>query len=83
MNALGWQYQNGRGGLAKDEIKALDWYRKSAAHGNNVAMANIGDMYLKGMAGLPASKTQATAWFRKAAAAGNSSAQKYLRRKAP
>jgi len=37
MNNLGWMYENGRGGVPKDDAQAVSWYRKSADAGNTRA----------------------------------------------
>ena len=38
-------YQNGQGGLAKDDTQAVIWYRKAAEAGNATGMSNLGFMY--------------------------------------
>lgn len=38
---LGSAYENGIGGLQKDDIKAQEWYRRSAEHGNLDAKAKL------------------------------------------
>ncbi len=41
QTALGWMYQNGRGGLRKDKAEAVKWYRKAAAQENTTAQDNL------------------------------------------
>jgi TPR repeat protein len=71
MTNLGVMYQNGQGGLAKDETQAVIWYRKAAEAGNTNGMTNLGFMYQNGQGGLEKDDTQAVIWYRKAAEAGN------------
>jgi hypothetical protein len=53
QNNLGVMYENGRGGLAKDEVEAVRWYRKAADQGYSEAQVNLGRMYENGRGGLP------------------------------
>jgi hypothetical protein len=41
MAHLGMMYENGRGGLPKDDSQAVNWYRKAAAAGNDYAVAAL------------------------------------------
>jgi TPR repeat protein/Zn-dependent protease with chaperone function len=70
MSGLGFMYENGRGGLSRDDVQAVSWYRKATDAGNARAMANLGRMYAFGLGGLPRDDVQAVSWFRKAADAG-------------
>ena len=45
MCNLGVYYAYGKGGLTKDETKAVEWYRKAAEAGNARAMCNLGYCY--------------------------------------
>lgn len=56
-------------GVTKDYAKAMDLYRKAAAHGHPRAMSSIGVMFMMGEGVTPDYK-QAVSWFRKAAEAG-------------
>jgi TPR repeat protein len=47
---VGFNYDTGRG-VAPDPIKALVWYRKSAAQGHPLAQRNLGDYYSMGKEG--------------------------------
>ena len=38
---LGVRYETGRGGLPKDEAKAVEWYRKAAEQGDADARNNL------------------------------------------
>jgi len=67
-------YQNGLGGLKKDEATAFEWYRKAADKGHAAAMNMIGRYYHEGWGGLEEDKSAALKWFRKAADKGNAAA---------
>jgi hypothetical protein len=71
MNWLGVMYENGRGGLPKDDAQAVGWYRKAADAREAWGMNNLGVMYANGRGGLPKDDAQAVSWYRKAADAGN------------
>ncbi len=58
-------YSNGRG-VPKDEVVAVNWFRKSADQGNAQAQRNLGSMYEYGR-GVPKSETEAVNWYRKSA----------------
>ena len=68
---LGVMYQNGQGGLPKDEVQAVSWFRKAAEAGDAHGMSSLGAMYENGQGGLPKDDAQAASWFRKAAEAGD------------
>ena len=51
MNNLGILYEQGQG-VSKDIEKALEWYQKSAAAGEPIAMENIADIYNDGRSGI-------------------------------
>jgi hypothetical protein len=44
---LGWCYDTGEG-VAKDQVQAVSWYRKSAEQGNAQGQLNLGYSYDKG-----------------------------------
>ena len=71
-------YEDGRGGLPKDEAQAVNWYRKAADNGNATAMNNLAQSYKNGGCGLPKDEAQAVNWYRKAADAGNIDAMNNL-----
>jgi TPR repeat protein len=52
MAYLGRMYEEGRGGLAKDDAEAVLWYRRGAEAGNEPAMASLAYMYEHGHGGL-------------------------------
>jgi TPR repeat protein len=70
MAALGLLYENGRGGLPKDDVRAVGLYRKAADGGEPLAMYRLGYMYENGRGGLPRDEPRAVELFRKAANAG-------------
>ena len=71
MYKLGVCYDFGKGGLTKDETKAVEWYKKAAEAGNATAMCNLGNCYEYGKGGLTEDEAKAVEWYRKAAEAGN------------
>ena len=71
MNNLGWMYENGQGGLAKDEAEAAKWYRKAADLGHARAMNNLGVMYKNGDGALEKDEAEAVKLYRKAAELGD------------
>ena len=71
MCNLGIYYEYGKGGLTKDEIKAVEWYQKAAKAGNATAMCNLGIYYEYGEGGLTKDEAKAVEWYRKAAEGGN------------
>ena len=58
---LGWMYYEGNG-VAKDAIKAIEWYRKAAMQGDAGAQINLGLMYSQGD-GVEQDNVVAYAWF--------------------
>ena len=44
MNNLGYAYDYGKGGLTKDEAKAVEWYRKAAEGGNFWAAVRLQEL---------------------------------------
>lgn len=77
MLALGWMYENGNG-VQKDEIKAVEFYRRAAEANNSGAIYALALLYWSGQAGLPVDKTEANRLFRKAADLGHEVAIKFL-----
>ena len=79
MYELGFCYALGRGGLTKDEAKAVEWYQKAAEAGNTSAMIRLGVYYAYGRGrGLTKDEAKAVEWYQKAAEAGNASAMSSL-----
>jgi TPR repeat protein len=68
----------GQGGLPKDEVQAVNWYRKAAEAGDALGMTGLGIMYMTGQGGLAQDYAQARFWLEKAAAAGNTTAKANL-----
>jgi TPR repeat protein len=56
----------------------MDWFKKAADKGNEVADRNIAMMYLQGL-GVPADKAEAVRWFKKAVAGGDEDAKDALK----
>ena len=70
INSLGVWHERGLHGLPKNAEKALEYYQLAAAHGNALAMHNIGDLYRQGK-GVPHNGAAAFEWYQKAAQAGH------------
>ena len=75
---LGWMYENGKGGLAKDDATAVSWYRKAAEQGDSRGQAYLGAMYEQGKGGLAKDEATAVSWYRKSAEQGGSRGQALL-----
>jgi len=75
QNALGIKYAAGEDGLPRDDVKAVEWYRKAAVQGYAKAQTNLGDMYLTGRGGLDKNPLEALSWYLKAAQQGWPDAQ--------
>jgi len=75
QNALGVKYAAGEDGLPRDDVKAVEWYRKAAVQDYAKAETNLGDMYLAGRGGLDKNPLQALSWYLKAAQQGWPDAQ--------
>jgi len=61
----------------KDQVKAVEWYRKGADLGNANAMVNLGVMYGDGT-GVAKDQVKAVEWYLKGADLGNANAMFYL-----
>ena len=66
MVELARMYEEGHGGLPKDDVQAVTWYRKAAESGDSTGMRNLAKMYDQGRGDLPKDKAQAESWNRKA-----------------
>ena len=55
--------------VAKDTIKAVEWFSQSAEAGNQYAQYMLGKLYLTGQ-GVTHDQTRAMAWFSRSAAQG-------------
>ena len=71
--ALGNAYASGKG-VAKDEVKAVKWYRKAAEQGDAVAQFNLGVAYAYGR-GVAKNLAKAVKWYEEAAEQGMAEAQ--------
>ena len=71
MYKLGVCYEDGKGGITKDEAKAVEWYQKAAEAGDAAAMCYLGVCYTCGEGGLTKDETKAVEWSQKAAEAGD------------
>ena len=64
-NALGDMHRDGHGGLAKNDIEAVRYYRLSAEAENPRAMCNLGNMLMHGR-GVGRDAAEAERWLRRA-----------------
>ena len=78
MYKLGICYDFGKGGLTKDEAKAVEWYQKAAEAGNARAMYNLAQAYVCHQGGLTKDEAKAVEWYKKAAEAGDAYAMNSL-----
>lgn len=69
MITMGLCHRDGRDGAAKDEGKAVAWFRRAADKGSIQAYDHLGYMYLNGW-GVPWNLAISTGWFRASAEAG-------------
>src|SRR5450631_110709 len=72
---LGYFYETGRGGLAKDDREAARLYRLAADQGNASARNNLGGLYRDGRGGLTKDDREALRLFKLAADQGNAYGQ--------
>jgi len=73
---LARRYAGGQG-VAKDEAKALAWFRKAAAQGHTPAEVSLGSIYAHGF-GVPQDWAESIRWYRLAASKGDTTAQHNL-----
>src|SRR2546430_16350108 len=73
---LGRCYANGKG-IEKDEVKAFEWYKKSAKQEDSNAQYQLGQCYKDGI-GVEKDEVKAFKWYKKSAKQGNSNAQNKL-----
>jgi hypothetical protein len=74
---MGWMYQNGEGGLTRDQVLARTWYEKSAKGGCADGQFRYGVMLIKGIGGTP-DPTNGVEWLRRAARQDDASAKSIL-----
>jgi len=63
---LGYMYNEGYGGVTKDDKTAINWYNQAASQGDLVAQNNLGVSFNTGR-GVVQDMNIAVAWFQKAA----------------
>jgi FOG: TPR repeat, SEL1 subfamily len=80
MITLGNLYYKGsyNSGIARDFVKALDWFLKAADSGDSTVLFNIAKIYEKGSAG-EMDFEKAYNWYKKAAEAGNAKAAESIK----
>src|SRR5256885_725545 len=72
-NIVWHSYANGIG-VENDEVKAFEWYKKSAEQGFSNAQCNLGVCYANGI-GVKKDEVKAFEWYKKSAEQGFSNAQ--------
>ncbi len=72
--SLGLKYKIGKEGIPQNNIKAYEWYLKSAKQGHKRAQYNLGILYSTGE-GTPKNYKKARKWFLKAAKQNHEKAQ--------
>lgn len=77
---LGTMYENGQGGLAKNEQEAVRLYKLAVAQGLPIAQDVLGESYEDGTGGLPQDKQEAARLYKLAADQGFELAQADLDR---
>jgi len=73
---LGWMYAKGEGGVQRDYVQAIKWYRMAAEQGDAWAQNNLGEMYARGE-GVPRNHVQAYMWLSLAIKGGFKPAVEY------
>jgi TPR repeat protein len=73
---LGLLYSHGAG-VARNDIKAAEWFRSAAEQGHARSQLELGLLYAEGK-GVPQRKNVAIGWFRRAAEQGEAGAQLQL-----
>lgn len=73
MSDLGSFYFEGKSGLKKDDVLALEWYKRAAEKGHASSQFNVGTFYENGRGGVERDDKMALEWYRKAAANGTPS----------
>lgn len=73
---IGVLYEKGQG-VAQDYKKAIEWYKKAADQGDEVAMRNIGLSYWEG-SGVPKNCDEAMKWLKLATEKGDVNAMKCI-----
>lgn len=74
---LGYMYQHGRDGVAKNADEAVKWYLRAATLGSAAGQFYLADMYMRAN-GVRQNDAEAVKWLRLAAAQGHDNAQNNL-----
>ena len=74
---VGRYLEEGWGGVTKNKIEAVEWYRKAAENGYAVAQNNLGNCLYSGR-GCTQNYQEAVEWYRKAAEQSHAQAQTNL-----
>ena len=70
--------QNGLGGIEKDDVQAVEWFRKAAARENDTAQLNLA-LALAAGRGVERNLTSAEYWLQRASQNGNTTAAHILK----
>jgi TPR repeat protein len=65
-------------GVPKDDVEAVQWFRKAAEQGDANGETFLGAAYSNGK-GIPIDKAEAATWWRKAAEQGNPDGEDFRR----
>jgi len=76
QNFLGVLHFQGHG-VARDEVQAVQWYRRAAEQGHGSGQSNLGVMYATGR-GVERDDNEAVKWFQRSGAQGTASGQNHL-----
>ena len=78
QHAMGVILEDGELGVGKNEIEALEWYKRAAAQNHVKALACLGDFYLYGKGGIEVDYKAAFSYLYSIATNGVSGAQKFV-----
>lgn len=78
MNQVGVAYENGQGGLPKDEAVAYSWYSRAANEGDPYGQLNLARYLIQGKAGTPKNFPRGFSMLQKSASQGIPQAQHNL-----
>lgn len=79
QDALGWIYISDTGGVRRDYVEAVKWFRLAAAQGIPSSQWGLGTLYVRGD-GVAQDYAEAAIWYRLAANQGDSGGQYSLAR---
>ena len=66
MQWLGFCYEKGEYGIQKNDLKAFEWYMKSAEKGDGYSKFKVGSIYARGGLNIKKDFKKAKYWLKKA-----------------